>query len=263
MSDDVLELLSGAPEPVMRVDPHQVIAGGRRTRRRRHTRTAIAATAAGVAVAFGVAASLFPTGSRPAQDLAPAGPTQSAVHTDPPRTATPHPSLSTHSTMTPAWGAVHVMSPQRTRAGRRPALYVTRSRMLCIGTVDAQVDVTPSVCRDIKTAPSNAFGVGYAWSMDGDLPTGIDAHEIVAGVVAPDVTRVVVRTEKGDLDAHLAQAPDPAMGQLYWVETGVPILDAPKHAKDRSRVAYRGSKVAFTCSYYACVREDGTPAPAS
>ncbi|EBP5237111.1 hypothetical protein XP73_23500, partial [Salmonella enterica] len=128
------------------------------------------------------------------------------------------------------------MSPQRNRAGQRPVLYVTRSRMLCIGTVDAQGDVTPSVCRDIKTAPSNAFGVGYSWSMDGDLPVGIVAHEIVAGVVAPDVTRVVVRTEKGDLDAHLAQAPDPAMGQLYWVETGVPILDEPKHAKDRSRV---------------------------
>jgi hypothetical protein len=125
--------------------------------------------------------------------------------------------------------------------------------MFCIGTVDAEGAVTPSVCRQIKAPPPDDFGTGYAWSMDGDLPTGAAANEFAAGTVARDITKVVVRTERGDVTAHLTRAPDPELGQFYWVETGVPVLTSDKHLKDRSRVAYRGTKVAFSCGYYECV----------
>ena len=147
------------------------------------------------------------------------------------------------------------MSQQRNRAGGRPVLYLTRSRMLCIGTVDVLGDVAPSVCRPAAAPPSNAFGSGYAWSMEGDLPYGARANEFIAGSVAANVTKVVVRTEGGDVTAHLVPAPDPRLGQLYWVDTRVPIPNTHSDAQKRSRVAYRGSKVAFTCAYYECLRE--------
>jgi hypothetical protein len=125
--------------------------------------------------------------------------------------------------------------------------------MLCIGTVDAQGDVTPSMCRHIKAPPRDAFGTGYSWSMNGNMPPGAAAYEFVAGVVPNDVTKVLVRTEKGDVIAHLTDAPDRRLGQLYWAETRVGIAGSDAQAKDRSRVAYRGTNVAFTCTYFECV----------
>jgi hypothetical protein len=82
---------------------------------------------------------------------------------------------------------------------------------------------------------------------------GAAAYEFVAGVVPNDVTKVLVRTEKGDVIAHLTDAPDRRLGQLYWAETRVGIAGSDAQAKDRSRVAYRGTNVAFTCTYFECV----------
>ena len=248
MSDDVLDLLERAPEPVMHLDPSRIISAGKRTKRRRRRLTLVAAAFA----AFGIAGSSFITGWTPrAQDGTPAGAARGTAPTTLTATATPSDHIEARAAQT--WGPVHVMSQQPNRQGGRPALYLTPSRMLCIGTVDAEGDVAPSVCRLIKAPPADAFGAGYAWSMEGDLPAGAVANEFIAGVVAGDVTKVVVRTERGDVTAHLSPAPDPGMGQLYWVETGVPVLASDKHAKDRSRVAYRGTKVAFTCGYFECV----------
>jgi len=250
MFDDVLDLLERAPEPVMRVDPDGIVSAGRRTKRRRRALTLFAG--AGAVAALGIGAFFMTGWSQRAQDVAPAGGSaRGATPTTVTSTATPSPVAEAKAAQT--WGPMHVMSQQPNRQGGRPALYLTPDRMLCIGTIDAQDDLTPSVCRQIKAPPSDAFGTGYAWSMYGDLPAGVVANEFIAGVVASDVTKVVVRTERGDVTAHLTPAPDPSLGQLYWVETGVPILASDMHAKDRSRVAYRGTKVAFSCGYYECV----------
>lgn len=251
MSDDVLELLARAPEPVMHLDPSRVISAGKRTRRRRRTLSLVA----GVVIACCLSGAAAVAGwAPPAHNLTPAGPARATAPVTSSATPAPIPSTGGDAAAR-TWGPVHVMSDQRNREGRRPALYLTPDRSLCIGTVDAAGNVMPSVCRHIKAPPSDSFGAGYAWSMEGDLPPGADANEFIAGVVAQDVTKVVVRTESGDLDAHLARAPDPKLGQLYWIETQVPVLTSHKHAEDRSRIAYRGTKVAFTCGYFECVRE--------
>lgn len=249
MSDDVLDLLTRAQEPVMHLDPSHVISAARRTQRRRRLLTLVAA----VVVACGLAGSFLLADWPPrARDVTPAGPTKAVAPSA--STATPTPTNDTAAeAAAQTWGPVHVMSQQPDREGGRPALYLTPNRMLCIGTVDAQGDVTPSMCRHIKPPPQDAFGTGYSWSMNGNMPPGAAANEFVAGVVPDDVTKVLIRTENGDLTAHLTQAPDPRLGQLYWAETRGPIAGSDEHAKARSRVAYRGTKVAFTCSYFECV----------
>lgn len=247
MSDDVLDLLARAQEPVMHLDPSRVISAGKRTRRRRRTLPLVAAGLATLAVA---GSSLLADWAPRAHDVTPAGPPKAAAPT--PSTPAPTPTDDT-AAAAQTWGPVHVMSQQPDREGGRPALYLTPSRMLCIGTVDAQGDVTPSMCRHIKPPPPDAFGTGYSWSMNGNMPPGAAANEFVAGVVPADVTKVLVRTENGNVTAHLTQAPDPVLGQLYWAETRGPIAGSDEQAKDRSRVAYRGTKVAFTCSYFECV----------
>ena len=222
MFDDVLDLLERAPEPVMRVDPSRIISAGNRTRRRRRRLTLMVSAAA----AIGIAGSSIITGWGPASTGHDPGEPCEGDRTDhldlpdhlaPRPPTTPSDVAETGAEQT--WGPVHVMSQQRNRQGQRPALYLTPDRMFCIGTVDAEGAVTPSVCRQIKAPPPDDFGTGYAWSMDGDLPTGAAANEFAAGTVARDITKVVVRTERGDVTAHLTRAPDPDLGQFYWVGT--------------------------------------------
>lgn len=247
MSDDVLDLLARAQEPVMHLDPSRVISAGRRTRRRRRTLTLVAAGLATLAIA---GSSLLVDWAPRPHDVTPAASPKASSPTASTPTLTP--TLADDAAAAQTWGPVHVMSQQPDREGGRPALYLTPSRMLCIGTIDDQGDMTPSMCRHIK-APPNEFGTGYSWSLNGNMPPGAAANEFVAGVVPNDVTKVVVRTENGDFIAHLTPAPDPRLGQLYWAETRGPIAGSDEQAKHRSRVAYRGTKVAFTCSYFECV----------
>lgn len=144
------------------------------------------------------------------------------------------------------------MSQQTNHDGARPILYLTRAPMLCIGTMNDADAVQFSTCRPASTPPRDRFSAGYAWSMAGNLPAGEAADEYVAGLVPADITRVVVHTETGDATAHLAPAPDPTLGQLYWARTP----ELPESAgtdPQRSRTAYGGTKIAFTCE---CVREE-------
>lgn len=252
MSDEVLELVERANEPIMQIDTGAVISAAKRTRHRRRALALVTGVVGALVVA---SVTVLADWAPRANDVIPAGPLLPTTPTLSSTTQTSTTTDSFESEASQTWGPVHVMSQQPNRAGGRPVLYLTPSRMLCIGTVDAEGHVTPSVCRLLQTTPSDSFGVGYAWSMEGDLPSGVAANEFIAGVVAGDVTTVVARTERGDVTSHLAPAPDPALGQLYWVETSVPILGANNHAQERSRVAYRGTKVAFTCAYFECVSE--------
>ncbi|GAB3448398.1 hypothetical protein GCM10027517_33510 [Phycicoccus ginsengisoli] len=250
MSDDLLDLIERAPEPAMHLDPGPIIASAQPTRRRRRAIT----IATGALAVLALAGTSVLTGWGPrALEAVPSGHSLESPARPSSPTATPTSNPTYESDESQTWGAVHLMSQQRNRAGGRPVLYLTRSRMLCIGTVDTLGEVAPSVCRRADAPPSNAFGPGYAWSMEGDLPDGARANEFIAGAVASDVTKVVVRTELGDLTAHLSPAPDPKLGQLYWVETRVPVLNSRTDAHKRSRVAYRGTKVAFTCGYHECL----------
>ena len=70
--------------------------------------------------------------------------------------------------------------------------------------------------------------MGFTFSQFGNLPRGRPAHVIVAGLARGDVTRVVIRTPRGVLEAHTSVATDPAMGALYWVET--PLTFTPGQA---------------------------------
>lgn len=78
---------------------------------------------------------------------------------------------------------------------------------------------------------------------------------MVAGIVRGDVTRVVISTPRGDVDATLAPVKDPRLGQLFWAET--PILASVDGEPSTGevhfvRTAYRGSEAVFTCDDTEC-----------
>lgn len=254
MPDDVLDLLEHAPEPPMSVDADRVITRARRTRRARRSLVGAAALTGAALVTAG--ASLLPdlTPDRGPLPAAPTAPRVTATSDGP----SPTPPATSPAVGERVWGTAHVLSQQTDREGDRPVVYLSTDRMLCLGTIEDSGRVHPSSCRPAEAPADSSFSTGQAWSQEGNLPAGVEAREYAVGLVPADVTRVVVRTEDGPVTAHLVPAPDPDLGRLYWADT--PAFTDTTDPAGRSRVAYRGAAEAFSCDYYACVTEQGTPA---
>lgn len=71
-----------------------------------------------------------------------------------------------------------------------------------------------------------------------------------AGLVRGDITRVVIETPQGRVDARLADAP--GVGQFYWAATG-PF----SQGEAVRRIAYRGTTEVFSCLGSTCTSTQG------
>jgi hypothetical protein len=65
------------------------------------------------------------------------------------------------------------------------------------------------------------------------------------------VSRVVVSTPRGEVEALLAPTLDPALGTLYWAKTTVP-MEANSEVAKITVVAYRGERAVFMCDESPC-----------
>jgi hypothetical protein len=152
------------------------------------------------------------------------------------------------------WGETHVVSFEKDVDGRLHVLYLTSGASACQGTaVSAMSEPRPTTCHRLGRLPDAGFFGGDMYSRLGNLPSGTVAHWVITGLVRGDVTRVVIQTPAGDVEAHLATTKDPRLGQLYWAET--PLLASEMvDPADVRRVAFEGSRAAFACTT-ECLRE--------
>lgn len=157
------------------------------------------------------------------------------------------------TTVGDVWGTPQVISDQQDTEGRYPVLYISASAQLCVGSARADGSrPTPSLCGLLGRLPEAGFAGEATFSMAGNLPPGEDAHVLVVGLVRGDVSRVVISTPQGEVNATLTPAKDPRLGQLYWAETPV-VADSSSSGQAHapgdegfSRTAYRGPEAVFS-----------------
>lgn len=217
---------------------------GKRIRLRQRARAGLVAVA-GVALVFGLVARAEPFAAHRKVVESSGGPALPvAVGKGPTASSIISGGLDPQS----VWGEKHVVSLERDVDGRLPVLYVTSGASLCQGTAVSVVsEPSPSACQPLGRLPHAGFFGGVMYSKLGNLPSGTVAHVVVAGLVRGDVTRVVVQTPAGDVEANLAATKDPRLGQLYWAETPLLASEMVEPA-DIRRVAFEGSRAAFACT---------------
>jgi hypothetical protein len=255
MSVDLTELFENASAPPMFVDADRVLARGRRRRLRRRIGWSVAALPA-VVIAAIVAGVVFTGLGSTGVTMPASGGLSSSRGSGPLASSITDDGFTGEAWQAPPWGPPQVTSRQVDVDGRYPVLYVTTAAMLCKGSAEADgSQVRPSTCGPIGRLPEEGFaGGGMVTSRLGNVPKGVDARWTVAGIVRGDITRVVISTPRGDVDATLAPAKDPRLGQLYWAETPVlASLDGSSAGEEHFvRIAYRGSEAVFSCDDTEC-----------
>lgn len=251
---EVLDLNYEDPAP-----PHDLADRARRDGRRIRARRrlgygAAVASVAAVAIALASQAGAFPGGHR--SPLAPAGvsstdlgglPTALGLGPD----AASLVRSSGHDSSS-AWGEVHVMSPSHDADGVQAVVYVSAGADLCIGVAGAPgAAPKPAACTPLGQLPEGGFAAGatYAFSP----PPGNTANVMVAGLVRGDVSRVLIRTPRGDMEAQKAPTKDPRLGWIYWAQTSVPSDSADEMSRIQ-RIAYQGTRPVFQCMGDVCAR---------
>lgn len=252
---EVLDLSYEDPAP-----PHDLVERARREGRRLRMRRqvgygAAVASVAAVAIALGSQAGTFQGADR--NPSTPAGVSStdlgglpSAVGRGPDAATLVRPSGHDGSS---AWGEVHLMSPSRDADGVQAVVYVSTGADLCIGVVGAVgAAPRPAMCSPLAWLPEAGFASGVTYSFS--PPPGATAHIMVAGLVRGGVSRVVVRTPRGDVEAQMAAAKDPRLGWIYWAQTSVP-SDSAEEMSRIQRIAYQGTEPAFQCMGSVCARD--------
>jgi hypothetical protein len=135
--------------------------------------------------------------------------------------------------------------------GEKSVLLTTKNAELCIGSIDKGATVAqPSVCQPLFGLPAEGFWGGGFYA-----PTpqrgAADTSAIAFGLVRGKVSRVVVSTPRGEVEALLAPTLDPALGTLYWAKTTVP-MEANSEVAKITVVAYRGERAVFMCDESPC-----------
>lgn len=148
-------------------------------------------------------------------------------------------------------GTVHVINTAH--AGTQTVIYGTKNANLCLGTrARTGAEVQAAACQHLSGLPAQGFWGGGTSNLSSEKPHANDAA-IVSGLVRGPVSRVVVRTPRGDIDATLAPASTPGLGTLYWAVTTIPIADN-RQVSQITRVAYRGAVPIFACTQAQCDR---------
>lgn len=134
--------------------------------------------------------------------------------------------------------------------GEKSVLMTTKNAQLCVGQIAKGATVAqPSVCQPLFGLPAEGFWGGgfYAPNPERGAP---DTSTIAYGLVRGKVSRVVVNTPRGEMDALLAPTLDPALGTLFWARTTVP-MRARSEVFKITVVAYRGERAVFLWDEFA------------
>lgn len=152
----------------------------------------------------------------------------------------------------PVWGAVRLVTTSPD--GNKTVMFTTKNAMLCIGEINpGETLVRPTVCQPLTGLPDEGFWGGGAYA-----PTppekSADQPIIVTGLIRGQVSRIVIHTPRGDVNASLAPAANPALGSLYWAVTQVPAL-ASSEVAQIERIAYRKEDAVFSCTGSECLSQ--------
>ena len=146
-------------------------------------------------------------------------------------------------------GAVRLLTASTN--GTQTVMLTTKNAMMCVGEIEqGQTSAHVSLCQPLSGLPAEGFWGGGLWAPT--PPKGSADTPIIAfGLVRGKVSRIVVNTPRGPVEASLAPASDPGLGTLYWAQTKVPALAGSEVAQIRL-IAYRDQEAVFSCTRSPC-----------
>lgn len=146
-------------------------------------------------------------------------------------------------------GAVRLLTASTNDS--KTVMLTTKNAMLCVGEIEqGQTSAHWSLCQPLNGLPAEGFWGGGLWAPT--PPRGSADTPIIAfGLVRGRVSRIVVNTPRGEVEASLAPASDPALGTLYWAVTHVP-SEANSQVAQIKLIAYRDQKAVFSCTKSPC-----------
>jgi hypothetical protein len=140
--------------------------------------------------------------------------------------------------------------------GEKSVMFTSKNAQLCLGHIDKGATVAqPGLCEPLSGLPAEGFWGGGFYAPTPERGAA-DTPVIAYGLVRGKVSRVVVNTPRGEIDALLAPTLDPALGTLFWAKTTVP-MTARREVFKITVVAYRGEQAVFMWDEFA--RSRNTP----
>ena len=259
-----------APAPPTATQVEDDIGRGRRALRRRRTRRGAALLAGAATVTLGGAVAtrlpasapvvLRPTAAAPAASRTAAPPRPAALPTATGRgpgaaAFTEHgyrPGVLVEGPSVSAADAAPVVGGTRTTLttsdGTRGVVYVSKNAFFCFGDVPAgAVEPRRTSCTPLERLPAEGFWGVTTWNV---IPGTSDTAKmkgpvVVAGLLRGPVTRVVVSTPDGDVEARTAPAARPGLGTLWWAPTGRTVDEEVRTPTTLRVTAYRGGTPVF------------------